>query len=131
MLSEMTSMDIAEWMAYERLEPFGEKAANFRTARLCSVMAATVPMAKGARRPDTEDFLKDYDRDRFWMDEEAALEEQETQAERMDTSLQASIGTGGSVYGGDAPAVKRIGKRALKPGSKERERIDAILRKGE
>ena len=39
MLSEITSMQFAEWMSYATLEPFGEDRADLRMGILASVIA--------------------------------------------------------------------------------------------
>ena len=38
MLERMTSRQLAEWMAYDRLEPFGELRADYRNGLLIATM---------------------------------------------------------------------------------------------
>lgn len=39
LLARMDSEEITEWMAYYRLEPFGEYRADIRNAMLCQLIA--------------------------------------------------------------------------------------------
>lgn len=39
MLTELSSWQIAEWMAYYNLEPFGEQVEWLRSGAICSVIA--------------------------------------------------------------------------------------------
>ena len=102
---------------------------SYRNARLSSVIVSTVPMQKGAKRPTTDDFMRCFDWEAKWRPEEALEEEAEERLDRLSDTMRASLGRGGNMYQGEAPAVKKLGKRALKPDSKKRKKIDAILNK--
>jgi len=53
----MSSEEVSEWRAYEAIEPFGERRADYRTASLCLVVA----LASGAKNVELEDFLLSRD----------------------------------------------------------------------
>ena len=56
MLDEMTSSELAEWQAFDRIEPFGEQRADLRSA----IVAATVASSgtnRPKRAPKVADFL--------------------------------------------------------------------------
>lgn len=56
MLAEMTSSQVAEWMAFYRLEPWGAHEEDRRTATIAATIANTSPGKKRkAWRPD--DFM--------------------------------------------------------------------------
>lgn len=48
LLSRMDSRELAEWMAYYSVEPFGDTAADVRNALLCSLLA-NIWRGKGQR----------------------------------------------------------------------------------
>lgn len=49
----MSSREVSEWQAYEAIEPFGERRADYRAASICHVIA----LANGAKDVELEDFL--------------------------------------------------------------------------
>lgn len=49
----MSSREVSEWEAYEAIEPFGERRADYRAASICQVIA----LANGAKDVKLEDFL--------------------------------------------------------------------------
>jgi len=49
----MSSRELSEWKAYEEVEPFGERRADYRAASIGHVVA----MAHGAKDTKLEDFL--------------------------------------------------------------------------
>lgn len=53
LLDEFDSHELAEWMAYYRLEPWGEERADIRAAIIARTIAATV----SKEPPDLEAFL--------------------------------------------------------------------------
>ena len=58
MLSEMSSREFSEWMAYYTLEPFGEELADARNATsIAANVNATIAAAGGRSRVKPEDYL--------------------------------------------------------------------------
>ena len=53
MLGQMTSRQLAEWMAYDRLEPFGELRADYRNGILASMLAGLL----GGQDVKPQDFM--------------------------------------------------------------------------
>ena len=49
----MSSEEVGEWRAYEAIEPFGERRADYRAASVC----LTTALANGAKNVELEDFL--------------------------------------------------------------------------
>lgn len=70
MLNRISSHELSEWMAFFRLEPFGEGSQEFRMARIASILAETNRDIKKRMEPFTE---KDFMRAEFLED----LEEEE------------------------------------------------------
>lgn len=56
LLTRMDSKEISEWMAYYRLEPFGEERADLRSGIIASILA-NVHRKKGAAAFGPEDFM--------------------------------------------------------------------------
>lgn len=52
MLAEMSSSELSGWVAYDRVEPIGELRGDFRSAQICSMLAATHGVAT-----KNEDFM--------------------------------------------------------------------------
>lgn len=136
----MSSSEISEWIAFERLEPFGFSIDSWRFARVCSTIAAYTPMGHKSKPPSFSDFMNEYDTTKRLMqhadgDELGIRDDEEFLASMFavdETKLSSISKHGGiSVFEGEAGPVKRIGKRALKPGSKRRKKIDAILKEFE
>ncbi len=121
MLERMDSEEVVAWMAYEKLEPFGEARADMRAAMITSTLANVNRGAK--QKPFTlKDFMFDFDGQ--WM---AAADQAKGKAERGADSiskvLHASAPRGTvTTYDGEAPVIKRIGKRA-----RPNKRLDRIL----
>lgn len=59
----MSAREFSEWMAYDRLEPFGEVRADLRAGIIASTIAA-VNTPKGRRRPRPSDFMPEFDKRR-------------------------------------------------------------------
>jgi hypothetical protein len=60
LLAEVDSRELAEWMAYDRLDPLGDERADYRAA----IIAATVAnrsRGKGERSYSPADFVPDFD----------------------------------------------------------------------
>lgn len=56
------SHEFAEWMAYDRLEPFGPKRDDMRSAIIASILANVYRDKKRKPSPFTvEDFMPDFD----------------------------------------------------------------------
>jgi hypothetical protein len=60
MLEEMSSSEVADWMAYERLEPWGEERADLRTGILASLVA-NVTRGKDQKAFGPADFMPDFE----------------------------------------------------------------------
>lgn len=119
----MTSFQIAEWMAYDRLEPFGETRADLRNAILCQLVSSIVA-SKEAPLPKIQEFLPDFDSQ--WTEEvfdevevkdpgdDELLDSKKTPGLILSQSTKSSL----TLYDGEAPVIKRIGKRASNTGKK-------------
>lgn len=69
----MSSLEIAEWMVYYKLEPFGVEMENFRFSILCaSVLNATRTKKQQAIHP--KKFMEIFDR--VDMNKTQSIEEQ-------------------------------------------------------
>ncbi len=62
MQGEITSREFAEWLAYYRLEPFGEERADLRSARLMALLAQI--NGDGRMEYSAADFMPDFESDR-------------------------------------------------------------------
>jgi formiminotetrahydrofolate cyclodeaminase len=60
MLEEMSSSEVADWMAYERLEPWGEERADLRTGILASLVA-NVTRGKDQKPYGPAEFMPDFE----------------------------------------------------------------------
>jgi len=69
MLSEITSRQFAEWMAYSRLEPWGEDRDDLRMGIMASVIANS-NRGKGKKPYKPQDFMPNFEPE----DEAAAIE---------------------------------------------------------
>lgn len=59
----MTSAEIAEWMAYAQLEPFGEERADLRAGIIASTIANVHRDPKQRKKPYTaEEFMPKFER---------------------------------------------------------------------
>jgi len=56
----MDSRELAEWMAYYRIEPFGENRADYRAGVISSVLA-NINKKKGSKAFKPEDFVPQFD----------------------------------------------------------------------
>lgn len=59
----MSSMEFTRWIAYSRVEPWGEERADYRAALICKTMA-DINTPKGKQPMKLEDFLLKFDRER-------------------------------------------------------------------
>lgn len=68
MLAEMSSRHVAEWMAYYRLEPWGEERADRRSAIIATTIA-NIHRGKNRAPYKIEQFMPKFDRPRqHWKD---------------------------------------------------------------
>ena len=56
-MDELTGEELAEWEAYDRLEPIGEVREDYRKAYQACLIANTTPRKKGSKPYEVEDFL--------------------------------------------------------------------------
>lgn len=61
MLDGLTAEQFIRWMAYARLEPFGEERADLRSA-IIAVTMANAWRGKGSRAFKIEDFMPEFDK---------------------------------------------------------------------
>ena len=64
MLDKLTSSQLAEWYAFDKLSPVGEQRADFRASYLAMTMtnlAISINGKKGSRLKEIKDFLLDWD----------------------------------------------------------------------
>lgn len=104
-------------MAYESLEPFGEERADLRCAQICSVLA-NVNRSKDTKPFTPTDFLFAFDRK--WLekrDEKAGVAET---VAGIRNALSVSKSGIIRVYEGEAPAIRRLGKRGRSAKSGKR-----------
>lgn len=80
MLAEMTSSQFAEWLAFARVEPFGEARADLRAGIVASTIA-NIHKAKGRKPYSPQDFMPDFEPE----DEAAAVA-------RMKARVMAALG---------------------------------------
>lgn len=118
LLSSTSSRELAEWMAYEQLEPFGEVRGDLRMARICLAIA----QSGGAKDVKLSDFMLDFTK--AWREQPKLSIEQ--QAKVISSALPKQKDGILVLYEGDAPPIKKIGKRGrLTPAKK---RLQEILR---
>lgn len=55
----ISALEFAEWMAYYRIEPFGEDRDDLRHGILCAVIAGL--FAPKGKEPKPEDFIPRFD----------------------------------------------------------------------
>ncbi len=60
MLSEISSRDFAEWMAYSRLEPWGEERDDLRMGIIASTIA-NANRGKGQKPFTPQQFMPDFE----------------------------------------------------------------------
>lgn len=59
--ARISSNEFAEWMAYSKIDPFGEERADLRSAIIATVFA-NAHRAKGRRVFRVTDFMPQFDR---------------------------------------------------------------------
>lgn len=61
MLRRLTFKQLAEWQAYENIEPFGDKRADWHAASICAAVAnVTLAVHKQKKRFRVSDFLLEF-----------------------------------------------------------------------
>jgi hypothetical protein len=80
MLAEMSSRDLAEWMAYSRIEPWGEERDDLRIGILAS-MIANMFREKGKKAYEPQDFILNFE-----------PEDEEAKVQKMIESLRHTLG---------------------------------------
>jgi hypothetical protein len=80
MLGEMTSAQFAEWMAYSRIEPWGEERDDLRMGVLAS-MIANMFRDKSKKPAKPSDFVLNFE-----------PEDEDAKARRMVEQLRRSLG---------------------------------------
>lgn len=133
MLEELDSHDLMELRAYDQLEPIGSQHLDIIAARLCSVLFATAIMSSGSKNkptpPSPAKFLEGWDAAALLVKrlEEEERKNSEELANAATALVQVSVGKLMNVYEGDAPPIRRLGKKAAKHGSKRRKKLDAVF----
>jgi len=82
LLNELTSRQLSEWQAYDRLDPIGEWRADFRMAYLCTIVtniARKVHGEKGAKMAVPLDFMPEWGKE----DGEESIVQTKQTAEEM------------------------------------------------
>jgi hypothetical protein len=82
MLSEISSVQFAEWMAYSRLEPWGEERDDLRMAIIASTIA-NVNRGKNTQAFKPQDFMPSFE-----------PETEEQAAERLIAKAMKALGGG-------------------------------------
>ncbi len=91
LLSQLTSCQITEWRAYDRLEPIGERRGDYRVALLCSVITNLIMSIYGVedgKRATLQDFLLQ------WGEE---IKEEETIVQSVDDMKKTFLSIVGDV----------------------------------
>jgi len=81
LLARLTSRQLTEWMAFYRLEPFGERRADLRMAILAALIANVNRDPKKHREPFTvDDFMPKFEpiaepqQSQSWQQQKAMLQ---------------------------------------------------------
>lgn len=121
LLNSLSSLELAEWMAYDKLEPFGELRDDYRAALICHTLYQ-INASKDSPKLNLEDFLIRYGSGYY-------PKEEVVDVKNLDVFMEATFPNGSiTSYSGDAPAIKRWGKKAKKrANTKHARRIREIL----
>lgn len=68
----MSAREFAEWMAYCRLEPFGEERADLRSAIVAKTVA-DVNTPKGKRRAKLTEFMPRFEKEEQTVDQQIGI----------------------------------------------------------
>lgn len=58
--AEITTVEFAEWAAYNRIDPIGRDRDDLRIAMLCTLVAS-MARSKGQRAPKVADFMPRFE----------------------------------------------------------------------
>jgi hypothetical protein len=109
LLTELDSRELTAWMAYEAVEPFGERRANLH-AGIVAATVANVNRDKHARAFQPTDFLLEFGREKV-VDEDAQMEAMRAQmaliaqVQNAVSDDQAGSEKGDADAGGEAAAT--------------------------
>jgi hypothetical protein len=62
-MAHMSAHEYAEWIAFSRIEPWGEERADYRAALICKVLA-DINTPKGKQPMKLTDFLLKFDQEK-------------------------------------------------------------------
>ncbi len=85
MLSRMSSYELSEWQAFEKLEPFGSEAGYVGHAIVAKTIA-DVNRGKDQKPYELSDFMPRYEEEE---------KESQTETEMMQIAVTTTIGLGG------------------------------------
>jgi hypothetical protein len=85
LLSRVSSYELSEWQAFEKLEPFGSEAGYVGHAIVAKTIA-DVNRGKDQKSYELSDFMPDY---------EGEEEGPQTEREMLQIAMTATIGLGG------------------------------------
>jgi len=74
---EISSLDFAEWLAYQELEPFGEERADLRAGIISATVANTARDPKKRRKPfRPAEFMPEFGpkKEQSWQDQLSIVE---------------------------------------------------------
>lgn len=83
LLAELSSQQLAEWIAYFQLEPWGEERADLRAGIVASTIANVNRSAKQRKAFEPKEFMPRFD---------AEPEAPETSALRLMAQMRAALG---------------------------------------
>lgn len=77
-LARHNSRELSEWIAFDRISPFGDKRADVRTGVLGSTMV-NIWKGRGGKPAEIEDFIPDFTKNRgrkkqTWEDQKKIVE---------------------------------------------------------
>lgn len=73
----MSSHEFTEWIAFSRLQPFGERRADMRMAMMMAQMANIFRDPKSSKEFTAEDFMPDFEKALDEMNEREEIPEKE------------------------------------------------------
>ena len=82
LLTEMSSLQLAEWLAFFQLEPWGEERADLRAGIIASTIANVNRSPKRKKAYEPKEFMPQFD---------AEPEDAETTAMRLMAQMQAAL----------------------------------------
>jgi hypothetical protein len=112
MLSEMTSEELTEWMAYGEIEPFGEVRSDLRMAKICETMVNVNRVSKDSPVAKVSDFMPDFAK--HYRDHPDIVASQKAES-AVRIVKASSVGKFVTMYEGEAPPIRRLGKKGIPP----------------